>query len=215
MACRNWVQEIVELARSGAPASARLRAHLAVCPQCAVRWELEQELSTAFRQIRQACWPAAGLEAREAVMARFASERRRMLRRTRLAWALAAAAALLFAPFLARPWRGAAPFSRLARLRPAVFPQSAPWLEAPAGEAGEMDWETTESSEFVSVPYALPLASGELIRVVHTELPAIALVDMGFAVDGVDASTVTADVLVGQDAIPRAVRLAESLDAQH
>jgi hypothetical protein len=62
--------------------------------------------------------------------------------------------------------------------------------------------------EFVAWPGARalpPFESGELIR---TELPVAVLPLLGLRSEGAGrGSTVTADVIVGQDRLPRAVRL--------
>jgi len=62
---------------------------------------------------------------------------------------------------------------------------------------------------FVDVPFAPPLAPGDLVRVVHAELAPVELARMGVLVDDADAGVVPADVVVGEDGFPRAVRLSE------
>ncbi len=63
---------------------------------------------------------------------------------------------------------------------------------------------------FVPLPYADtygPLEAGEIVRV---QLGSAALESLGFPVAGADAGQqVLADVLVGQDGLPRAVRLVD------
>lgn len=67
--------------------------------------------------------------------------------------------------------------------------------------------QTSDTDEFVPVPYAPPLASGELVSVVRTELQASALDRMGFVVPGASGGEFDAEVMVGQDGLPRAVRV--------
>ncbi len=68
-----------------------------------------------------------------------------------------------------------------------------------------------DNGEFVAVPYAPPLAAGELVSVVRTELQAPALARMGFDMDAAGlaryAGAVPADVVMGDDGLPRAVRV--------
>lgn len=64
----------------------------------------------------------------------------------------------------------------------------------------------TEDDDFLPVPYAPPLATGEFIRVVRTELRPIALARMGIDVDSY-LDEIAAEVVLGEDGFPRAVRL--------
>ncbi len=71
----------------------------------------------------------------------------------------------------------------------------------PSAAADDMDG-------FVAVPYAAPVAPGEFLRVIRTELYVSALDRMGITVPA--ASTqVSAEVVLGQDGLPRAVRVIE------
>lgn len=72
------------------------------------------------------------------------------------------------------------------------------------------DASALSSDDFVAVPYTPPLAQGELVRVVHADLYPEALASMGFDIDPASASDVPADVVVGEDGIPRAVRITEN-----
>jgi hypothetical protein len=67
---------------------------------------------------------------------------------------------------------------------------------------------TTAESPFVEIPYVTPLAPYERTAVMRMDVPVAALVAAGFEVHGPEpGSTVAAEVLVGQDGSPRAVRL--------
>ena len=61
---------------------------------------------------------------------------------------------------------------------------------------------------FLEIPYTAPLAPYERTSVMRMDVPVAALVAFGFEVHGPEpGGTVTADVLVGQDGRPRALRL--------
>jgi hypothetical protein len=68
-----------------------------------------------------------------------------------------------------------------------------------------------DDSGFIPVPYALPLATGESVRVVRQELNGAELVRMGIDLPGAYAADLAddfeADVLLGEDDLPRAVQL--------
>ena len=66
-----------------------------------------------------------------------------------------------------------------------------------------------DSDGFIAVPYAPPLATGELVRIVHTELDPAALASLGVSVDPSWTTQLPADVLEGEDGMPRAVRVSE------
>ena len=62
-----------------------------------------------------------------------------------------------------------------------------------------------------SKPNAPPVARVR-VRVVRTELQATALARMGIDVDADVQTEIPADVMVGEDGFPRAVRLVEAMD---
>jgi hypothetical protein len=79
--------------------------------------------------------------------------------------------------------------SLLVRQQPAAKPQSA------------------EAAQFVSIPYTQPLQPYERVSVVETYVPVTALIAAGFDVQTSDpGASVRADVMVGQDGRPRAIR---------
>jgi hypothetical protein len=71
--------------------------------------------------------------------------------------------------------------------------------------------DTDEDNGFIPVPYALPLATGESVRIVRRELNGAELVRMGIDLPGAYAADLSddfeADVVVGEDELPRAVQL--------
>jgi hypothetical protein len=108
----------------------------------------------------------------------------RLRKRNRIAsWSLAAAVALVFC------------FVALRHSAPAIQEQAS--LRDPIGDG------------FQAVPYASPLAEGEFVRVVHTELAPDTLMRLG--VYGLTASSdaIPVDLVVGQDNAPVAVRVDE------
>jgi hypothetical protein len=66
------------------------------------------------------------------------------------------------------------------------------------------------SDDFIAVPYTPPLAPGEMVRVVHTNLYPEALASMGMAVNPLWAGNLAADVVEGEDGLPRAVRITDN-----
>jgi hypothetical protein len=74
--------------------------------------------------------------------------------------------------------------------------------------------ETSEDNGFIPVPYALPLATGESVRIVRRQLNGAELVRMGIDLPGAYAADLAddfeADVVLGEDELPRAVQLVSS-----
>ena len=190
--CRPWASSIVECARSGAEPDARLRQHLAACPQCAERWDDECVLSAQLRIIRAvtAVRPPSPAE-RERAIRSFPLPRNPVWR-ARTAWALSAAAMVAMVFGLALVWRN----GRAAAPHIVSLALPAPSPELLADEDG-----------FVAFPYAPPLAAGEFVRVLRTEMQTAALAHMGIFAGTGTTRSVPAEVLVGEDGLPRAVRI--------
>jgi hypothetical protein len=106
-------------------------------------------------------------------------------------WALNAAAILLVVVALVYDWHN--------HRRPAgnVAHQAADSVWGAGGD----------ESDFVDVPYALPLAPGEFVRVIRTQLDPVALAGMGVDIEAADGAEIPADVLLGEDGLPRGVRV--------
>jgi hypothetical protein len=128
-------------------------------------------------------------------------------------WSLAAAAALLLAIGVGRELGLR---TRHAPVRPAAAAhgihgaaRGADLYEAAAYETSS-DASSLSSDEFIAVPYAAPLATGEIVRVVRTDLYPEALASMGIDVNPAWSGNMSAEVVVGEDGFPRAVRLADS-----
>jgi len=167
---------------------------------------IERDLADALRRLSAAAVVPPADEAREAaLMAAFdreyastpaLSERSESKGRRRDYWhlaAFAAAAALLIA----------------AGLRPVLTgrrgtPPSGPAAHTPAVPR---DVRLEPPSEFVIVPGAAglpPMESGTLVRV---DVPVALLPSFGVAPPAGHSTTVTADFVVAQDGLPRAVRV--------
>ena len=229
MTCTKRVGELVECARRRTEPGRDLRAHLAGCTPCAERWEAERELTDQFRTMRLRAAALMALDTeRDGLMRDFArldlagQRRRRAVR----SWVLAlgAAAALLVSVFVGHiagtrmrqtPPRAIRTNGR--RNPPTVFYEAGGFETngfeksgfEPSGFEPSSDASALSSDDFIAVPYTPPLAQGELVRVVHADLYPEALASLGFDIDPASASNVPADVVVGEDGIPRAVRITE------
>jgi len=64
-------------------------------------------------------------------------------------------------------------------------------------------------SKFIPIPYVVPLAPYERPEIVHMNVPVAALLAVGFRMDEPAGASVPADVLVGQDNRPLAIRFLE------
>lgn len=200
MNCRAWASELVECARAGVAPRRELQQHLRECPACAARAASERNLEAYLHAMREAAAaPQPAQAERERIMQQFALLHRRT-RHPVLRWALAAAAALVLIVAVGAVWNGgwgALPWARPAGASTGIG-AGAEMAEAEAPEAGE---------GFVAVPYAPPLAQGEFVRIVRAELGPVELARMGVLVDVGDASEIPADVVIGEDGFPRAVRV--------
>lgn len=226
MKCREFAGVVHELARREQldPAVAAIaRAHAESCPHCgcllaeARRFasmvhvaaaesrslgapaSIEQQLVGAFRQER-----AARSNARA---------RRRFGWRVTLAWAGAAAAAVLLTFVLLHraPDRRPSPAVRQsANATGTATPTSRQTaaVQNPAAEPPAQSAETSLASEFVPVPYSGGFAPGDSGVIVRVQVPRTALAELGYPVDETQGSgIVQADLLVGEDGWPHAVRI--------
>jgi len=191
--CREKWAETIESARSGHTLDAELAGHLMRCSSCRTRWREQRRLSADLHRLREAAdrrvRPVAH---REELLDLLAAQRRRRLRHNAL-WMLAAAAVVLLAIAIGFTWRGLSPAARQT------------FTATTAVDNVSVD-NVSLDDEFVDVPYAPPLAQGELVRVVRAELDPAALVRMGLDTGGL-SNDITADLIVGEDGVPRAVRI--------
>ena len=71
------------------------------------------------------------------------------------------------------------------------------------------DASALSSDDFVAVPWTPPLAPGEMVRMVRAEMYPEALASMGIEVDPALTGNLPVDMVVGEDGLPRAVRIGE------
>lgn len=212
MECKDAVAFIVEAVRSGREMPRMPRLHITRCAACSEREELERELASHFSLLREA---ASGRRSspqsrasrqlrKDELMRQFSARHWRLVHP---AWGigLAAAAALLI---VLGTVRGPLLHSRAPHVPPAigVWLSSDSWSVEPSADA-----YSAQDEGYVPVPYAPPLAPGERLSVMHAELYPAALTNLGVTVDPAEiaasGNTVSADVVVGEDGLPRAVRV--------
>jgi len=97
-----------------------------------------------------------------------------------------------------RRWAIAVPAMAVVLLTVVLVRRPAP---APAVQPAE--------SKFIPIPYVVPLAPYERPEIVHMNVPVAALIAVGFRMDEPAGASVPADVLVGQDNRPLAIRFLE------
>jgi hypothetical protein len=206
MDCKEAVAGIVETARKGAAMEGALRIHAASCVRCAERWEAECELTSHLRRMRaSASRRRSSPAARNDLMRQFSA---RHWRPVHPAWGIGLAAA-------------AGLFIVLATLKGPFFltkPHDSPpamgvWLSSNSlSFEPSADVYSAQDEEYVQVPYLPPPVPGERLSVMHAELYPAALTTLGVSIDPATMAangngTVHADVVVGEDGLPRAVRL--------
>ena len=191
MNCKDWTAHISETSRRGLAPGEALAAHLAACPACSARWDREADLTRGFVDARSA---VAGLRSSDAARARLLA--RFEARRAAPRWTWLAVAATLVLALALGFWKH-------------PLPPRAP--AAPPVEIASAE-DVLADNDFVPVPYAAPLAQGELVEVVRVDLSPAALARMGFLTQAGYSGDVTADLVVGEDGLPRAVRVPESAE---
>jgi hypothetical protein len=193
--------DLVDFARAGAGLDRNLRAHLAVCADCRERWDAELQLTAQLGIIsaRTAVLRSPDQQ-RESLLQDFSRIHRRRAAPSWV-WALAAAAALLLAVFLGN--------AAGKRTRPVVRSERPFVYEASLSNLSN-DASALSSDDFIAVPYTPPLAPGEMVRVMHADLYPEQLASMGVEVDPSWAGELPADVVVGEDGLPRAVRITDN-----
>lgn len=216
MTCRDFEPDVVDLARGmeiGAAPAARLRQHLDECAVCAARLAREQQLTVALKAMADAEPPSTRAAVVESnLLAAFDAQRtaltqqrplpRPTLTRPQVRGSLAAAAAIVLA---VAAWQVAARWPASGERAGGVDPDPARGANGPlARPASAADGQVLQ---FVVLPTAIGLPALESGRIVRVELPAAELPAYGFDVMPQPAGgAVEADVLVGQDGQPRAIR---------
>lgn len=227
MNCSDFENILHELARDdaretlGDAAAVMARFHAETCGPCAARLaearSLAQTLKDAAEDSARIEAPA-GLEAsltaafREYHRGRERSRYR--ARQSRLRWAewmaLSAAAAVLLSV-------GAWNFSRgrvdgVKKIRSVIANSAGLGASGVAQTGPVVETATAEdaTSDFVPVPYGEGLSPDDSGLVVRVSMTRSALGSLGYPVDELDAGDmIQADLLVGDDGLPRAVRLVQ------
>jgi hypothetical protein len=231
MSCADFEKIVHELARDdgrevlGEAATVMARFHAETCEACAARLAEARVLALALGDVAQSASREEAPERVEALlMGRFREQYRGMERvryrerQRRLRWAewisLAAAAAALLAV-------GAWNFSRgrvnVPKGNPSAHVASTPGSNGSnasgtgsVATAGTTAMADDASSDFVPVPYAEGLSQDDGGLVVRVSMTRSALGSLGYPVDEINGGDVIqADVLVGEDGWPRAVRLVQ------
>jgi hypothetical protein len=215
MNCHEIADRLIESARRELDPGRVVRAHLQSCATCRDRQESEENLSAHVKAIRLAVWDQrSSSAAREVLMRRFAAQHRPVLAPAWAApgwgapgwyWALAAAAVLLLS-IVAVPG-----FER--GLQERLTARNAAAVSDSASESADLSADLPvdpEAEGFIAVPYVPPLAPGEMLRVEHRELNPAALASLGVSVDPAWNTQLPADVLLGEDGMPRAVRVSDT-----
>jgi hypothetical protein len=193
LTCRESAVELLECARAGQVPAAELQAHLIPCSRCRERWEDERRLTAHFRIMRDAVARQPSMAGREELMREFDRAHTGGFPAV-WRWALNAAAILLVVLALAYDLRHRGHSAENV-------------AEQQKNSVGLQAEDSGDEGGFVSVPYALPLAPGEFVRVIRTELDPVALAGMGIDVEAADGAEIPADVLLGEDGLPRGVRV--------
>lgn len=225
-------------------AQGSVRRHLAECPRCAADFERQRNLTADLRAVANSAqtWGASpeiearlqrAFAAREVPATVEIPATRRPWR-----WLYAAAAAAVIA---LATWIGTAPARISEQLRTAASLPAADAIPAPAPASVASRLSPVEtrrvvrgtparpvrrprvtiparvrSFEFLALPGAAGLPDLESGSVVRIELPVAALPEYGVDIVPDPArSTVQADLLVGQDGQPRAIRLVGAEESTH
>jgi hypothetical protein len=201
--------EILDLA-----ARDRALDHAAVCPSCgALLAEVETWVEISEEDAHDASREETPIHVELALLAAFRQQhRQRRAWKQSLQWISmgAVAAGLLLAAAITYPKWSAEILRRPVAVSNSPVQKSAQGsiaLPAENSEGSQLA-DTDSMANFVPVPNGDPLDSDDPGLVVHVALTRGSLGELGFPVDKAHATEVVqADVLVGEDGWPRAVRL--------
>jgi hypothetical protein len=217
MGCDQIYDKLVEKARRQMEPGAELRAHLRSCSPCRDRWDAQENLTAHLKAMRYSASKLRSPDSsRVQLMARFSQRKRVQVIPARWYWGLGVAATLIFSivavPDLMR--RAGLPTS-VAGIRSAAITQSFAVTDSSAYSRDPAEIQTDasadpESEGFMAVPFVPPLATGEMLRVVHTQLNPAELASLGVSVDPAWTTQLPADLLLGEDGMPRAVRVSDA-----
>ena len=141
------------------------------------------------------------------LLARLAQQKRVRMISPRWYWGLGVAAALIISivavPDFIR--RAALPGIAAATATPSLAVSDSSAYSSDPAEIRSDTASDPESEGFMAVPFVPPLATGEMLRVVHTELKSGgAGRGLGVSVDPAWNTQLPADLLLGEDGMPRA-----------
>jgi len=205
MSCRETTAELVECARGQGSPNRELRAHMAACSACRERWEAERQLSAHLNLMRACSSAVAPADGNKAALMREFATYQRTKKKPLWAWPLAAAAAVVFAMAIGHETGVMQHRHRPVNSTSAHFAGADTVLYEVSSYPGEFAGDS-----FVQVPYTPPVATGEMIRMIHTEMVPEALASMGVDVDPSWTENVPVDVAVGEDGLPHAIRISDS-----
>ncbi len=228
MNCKELRNNVRDLAGGGLDdrRRAEAQAHMAACEACAADFEAERQLTMALCEL-------AGSHAEERPTGQVEAALQRAFRarsseqavRTPVAFpwrwagvaaAMVIAAAVFYAVAHRAPLQKTNAVNSPARQQPVVVePQRvavASTVQKPKPTHRRVGPKADELLQvvtvFYQVPYAEPLRPEESKRIVRVRVPRSTLVQFGFPVDEAQAQEpISADVLVGDDNLARAIRL--------
>ncbi|HUB78958.1 MAG TPA: hypothetical protein VMB03_09190 [Bryobacteraceae bacterium] len=211
MNCHEFWDDLPQKGRDITPAQA---AHLVGCPACAAEWAPHRSLAAGlgslgeeWRKLDAPSRVEAGLMAAFRTQAGF--ELRRSLARPWwtpvFAWAAAMAATIAMATLLIRGYQP-------GPVKPGIVASPRHTLQSPVEMASldaDSDDDTSALGEgFVRLPNTPRIEPNEDYNVVRVEVPGAVIIDAGISLAEDRAQeTVLADVALGPDGTPRALRL--------
>lgn len=214
MRCDQISEKLIEKARRQIEPGAELRAHIRSCAPCRDRWDTQENLTAHLKAMRYSASRLRSTDSSRAqLMARFKQQKRVHEIPARWYWGLGVAATLIISlvavpDFMRRAGLANAPGASQAGVQNIAVADSSAYSSDPA-EIRSDSAADAESEGFMAVPFVPPLATGEMLRVVHTQLNPAELASLGVSVDPAWTTQLPADLLLGEDDKPRAVRVSD------
>jgi hypothetical protein len=218
MNCQDWEPLLIEAARGAE--SGTVREHVRDCGRCAAVLANHRALSRGLAELadRSQVFPPDRIQA--ALLGEFSRRRRR----TQVyAFTAGAIAASIIAIFLMLPRRHtidvrpmpepptAATLPLVEQAFPPAPSPTTPPLRLRSARLGRQRAAAPQAQNpLIAIPFAPPLSQGDRLEVVRVSIPVMTLVSWGLAAPTRDPDLrVTADVLVGEDGLARAVRVVQ------